>query len=354
MDNSLITIIVPVYNASEYLSKCLNTIINQTYRNIEIICINDGSVDNSLEILKEFHSYDKRIKIIDKKNEGVSIARNEGLSVAKGDYLIFVDSDDWIDLQMCEVALKAILEENADVVMWSYIREYPNKSLPKEIYRVDTKLLFNYKEVRGKLHRRFIGLIGEELSEPENADALCTIWGKIYKMDIIRENSLKFYDITSIGSYEDGLFNLYYFEHVKKAVYLPKYMYHYKKNNNESVTTQYNKKLYEQWDNLFNIMDQYIINKKYGKEYNQALDNRISLSILKLGLNVASSNKKSIEKIREIRKIITSERYMNSVKTLNLKYFAIPWKLYYGCAKRGNALGVYFLVLCMNKVIESR
>ena len=353
MDNPLITVIVPVYNAAKYLSKCLNTIINQTYKNLEIICINDGSFDNSLEILKKFHSYDNRIKIIDKKNEGVSIARNEALAVSKGDYLIFVDSDDWIDMQTCDVALKTILEENADVVMWPYIREYPNKSLSKEIYRVDTKLLFNYKEVKNKLHRRFIGLIGVELSEPENADALCTIWGKIYKLNIIKANGIKFHDIRSIGSYEDGLFNLHYFEYVKKAVYLPKYMYHYKKDTNESVTTQYNEKLYEQWNNLFNIMNRYILDKKYDKEYIQALRNRISLSILKLGLNVVSSNMTLIEKIREIKKIITSERYRNSIKTLNLRYFAIHWKIFFALCKINFASGVFMLVYIMN-LLRSR
>ena len=93
-----VSIIVPVYNVEKYLKRCLDSITNQTLKELEIICINDGSTDNSLKILKQYAHKDKRISIINKQNEGLSVARNTGMEAASGEYIGFVDSDDWIDL----------------------------------------------------------------------------------------------------------------------------------------------------------------------------------------------------------------------------------------------------------------
>lgn len=118
--NPKISIIIPVYNVEEYLPKCLNSVINQTLTDIEIICINDGSTDNSLEILNEFAKQDRRITIINKENEGVSKARNFGLKRATGKYLMFVDSDDWLELTACEEAYQTIEKDNSDLVIFNY------------------------------------------------------------------------------------------------------------------------------------------------------------------------------------------------------------------------------------------
>ena len=212
MSEPLISIIIPVYNVEKYLTQCLDSVINQTYRNIEIICINNGSTDGSETILKEFQKNDKRIKVINTVNEGVSIARNKGLEIITGDYTMFVDSDDWIDLETCEEVMKVVAKNEADVVMWSYIREFENKSLPKKIFN-ENEIVFKGNKVRN-LHRRFVGLIGKELSNIESADALCPVWGKIYKSSIIKKNKIDFVDIRKIGSYEDGLFNLDLFKNI--------------------------------------------------------------------------------------------------------------------------------------------
>ena len=105
MNNNLISIIVPVYNVSEYLPRCLDSLINQTYKNIEIILVNDGSTDNSLEICKKYAEKDLRIKVIDKENGGISSARNTGIAEASGEWIGFVDSDDYIEPCTYEIFL---------------------------------------------------------------------------------------------------------------------------------------------------------------------------------------------------------------------------------------------------------
>lgn len=116
-NNKCVSIIIPVYNASKYLEKCLDSIINQTYQNIEIITINDGSKDNSLEILNEYASKDNRIKIIDKENGGVSSARNIGIDMATGKYIMFIDADDYIEKDMLEVMHRQIEEQDAQICL---------------------------------------------------------------------------------------------------------------------------------------------------------------------------------------------------------------------------------------------
>lgn len=348
--NELISIIVPVYNVEKYLEKCLNSLINQTYKNLEIICVNDGSKDNGLAILKEYQAKDERIVVIDKQNEGASIARNVALERVTGDYLMFVDSDDWIEENTCEIALKTIHEESADLVMWPYVKEYSDTSQKKEIFNED-KIVFD-KERTKELHRRLFGLMEKELKHPENADALCTIWGKLYKTSFIKNNKIGFFDIKKIGSYEDGLFNIEVFANLEKVVYINEYFSHYRKDNVSSVTTVFKKELAQQRQTLFDWMANYIKANNYPQRYKLALDNRISFSVLDIGLNLLSSDKSKKEQKREIKEYLKSSNYKNAIKNLKLKYFKIHWKLFYWCAKHECVFGIYLLLKIIKKIVN--
>ncbi len=125
--NELISIIVPIYNVEIYLEKCLNSIINQTYKNIEILLINDGSSDNSLRICKKYQKKDKRIVLINKKNGGLSSARNAGIDKASGNYLLFIDSDDYIEIDMIEKLYNNIKSNNADISICNFFITKKNK-----------------------------------------------------------------------------------------------------------------------------------------------------------------------------------------------------------------------------------
>lgn len=136
MEKNLISIIVPIYNTEKYLRKCVNSIINQTYKDLEIILVDDGSSDTCPKICDEFAEIDNRIVVLHKKNEGVSAARNSGLDIAKGEYIGFVDSDDYIAPDMYEMLLTRILKENSDMACCNYLqvdencKSFPNQQLP--------------------------------------------------------------------------------------------------------------------------------------------------------------------------------------------------------------------------------
>lgn len=336
----LISIIVPVFNAEEYLAQCLDSILNQTYRDLEILCINDGSCDGSIGILKKYKNRDSRIVIIDKQNEGVSATRNVGLKKANGDYLMFVDADDWIEPYTCEKALVTLNDNNADIVMWSYVSEYGASNSPKTIF--PDNCVFERQEILNRLHRRFIGIVGEELEHPELADAICPVWGKLYKRDLIVQSGAAFIDLVEIGTYEDGIFNLETFFYADKVVYLNQCMYHYRRSNTTSVTSAYREELFGLWQNLYQRMGQYIQEKNLPEIYNEALQNRIALGVLGLTLNVSGARKSFFEKRRELREILKSEKYHTALISLDISGMPKKWKLFYGCAQYGNASALLF------------
>lgn len=349
MSEPLISIIIPVYNVEKYLSKCLDSVINQTYKNLEIICINDSSQDDSLKILERYAEIDSRIKVIVKENEGVSEARNRGLDVSNGEYIMFVDADDWIYLNMCELMYSEMQKNKADVVMCDYMKEFSDKT--KQNHTYDSDLYFSKDEVYHKLYRRMIGLYEDELSQPEKADNLCTIWAKLYKRNIIEENNIRFYDIRKIGTYEDGLFNLDVFKCSSSAFYVAKGLYHYRKDNGNSITTIQNKNIQAQHEKIHDYMLDYIDKYQLSDEFSAALKNRIALELLGYGLNIIGNDENSIKKIKEIKKIISNDRYKQAYKQLKIEYMPIHWKVFYGCAKLGFASGVYMLLICIKRMI---
>lgn len=347
--NDLISIVIPVYNVSNYLRQCLDSVINQTYKNIEILLINDGSTDDSLEICIEYKNNDNRITIISQENLGISEARNKGISASKGTYLFFVDSDDWIDLNACEIAYAKMKSLQLDVVLFSYYKEYSQKVESKFI--LPNEAQFEGKEVH-KLRRRLVGLYENELQNPEHADSLVTIWGKLYKSSIIKDNAISFEDCKVVGTAEDMLFNVHYFKFVNKAFYIHKCLYHYRKNNNTSFTTKYKSELQQQWKNLFYKLEQLLGDDKFDKEYKQAFHNRVSLSIIGLGLNELSASYSSFEKIKRIQNILSDERFKEAIKTLKLTYFPIHWKLFFFFVKIKFTIGVYFMLLGIRSIIN--
>ena len=170
-----ISVIIPVYGVEKYIRKCLESVVNQTYKNLEIIVVNDGTKDNSMEIVKEY-LFDKRIKIINKENGGISSARNAGLEIATGDYISFVDSDDYISKNLYSELAK-YMEEDYDMVKFG-------------ILTVDLK---NNKMIENK-SKQFENKTGEEAFDIlYKTDKMTEVaWGYLYKASFWKENNFKF------------------------------------------------------------------------------------------------------------------------------------------------------------------
>jgi len=343
----MISIIIPVYNVEKYLPKCLDTLVYQTYRDLEFICVDDGSKDSSLQILKGYAQKDSRFHIIHQENQGLSGARNTGIKAARGEWMMFVDSDDWLDTTCCEKALAAATGDT-DLVLFSYMREFANSSVPQYLFEQEA-ITFEGEQARW-LNRRLIAPIDKDLRHPEKIDSLSTAWGKIYRTKIIHDNHLTFVDTKVIGT-EDLLFNVYYFTYIQKALYLPAPLYHYRKNNITSLTSIHKPRLIEQWEELFHRIDEWIAPLNDTKMH-AALDNRRALCLIGIGLNIVSSPASLSTRYHQLSAFLHRDWYRKVIRQIPFSHFPIHWKLFYGCAKHKITLGVFILLQLMKMMIN--
>lgn len=210
-----VSIIVPVYNVEKYLRKCLDSLINQTLKEIEIICINDGSTDKSLEILEEYKNRDSRIILLNQENSGQSVARNRGIEIAKGEYIGFVDPDDWIDLDYYEKLYNAASTNDTDIAVGGIIR------------------------VTGIKKKKFLNFEKETLTDNANLKfELCDVpeksyvCNKIYKTQKLKEINLKFEEGRI---FEDCIFTPQALFFLEKMVTVPNIYYYYLRRGNSTV-----------------------------------------------------------------------------------------------------------------------
>lgn len=342
MTNPLISIIIPVYRVENYLSQCLQSVIGQSYPYLQIIIINDGSPDDSHLIIETFQKNDPRITVINKENGGLSAARNSGLDVAVGEYVMFVDSDDWVDKEICNIMINEALASDADVVMSSYVSEFSKSSVQK--INFDERKIFDQETFNG-LYKRIVGLTGSQLRKPESVDSLSSVWAKLYKTSLIK--GILFENTATIGT-EDLLYNLIILKKVQIAVCLPDILYHYRRNNVTSLTSGYKPALVDQWAVLYDKIFELIRDKN---ELIPAFNNRICLGIIGLGLNECNSPNTSRQKVHKLKSILNLQRYREAFNQLQLKYFPLHWKIFFFAAKHKLVLVLYPLLLAIKRII---
>lgn len=231
----MISVVIPIHNMEKYLDRCINSIIEQSYRNIEILLINDVSTDNSLKICKKFQKEDKRIKFFSMSHQGVSIARNFGIEKANGKYLLFIDSDDWIEKDTIEILYENI--KNNDMSICSYHRVFENYNLIDNIKKLENDIILSKTKtlkilfLNGKYKMNYQGFI----------------FNKLFKKKIIDRYNIRF--DKDICYNEDRLFVFNYLLHCNKPIYFSKYIgYNYYRREG-SVTNQkaYNEKMYTEF-----------------------------------------------------------------------------------------------------------
>jgi glycosyltransferase involved in cell wall biosynthesis len=209
MKRELVSVIVPVYNTEKYLKKCIDSILNQTYKEIELILVDDGSTDNSLEILREYERQDTRVFVIPQENKGVSGARNRGLEAARGKYIGFVDSDDYISLYMIEY-LVGLLEEGNDFASCGWIYETEEGEREQS-----TSGSIKEMETRNDILKCMF----------EQGGCAPNVCNKLLRGDVVREHGIRFPEGIKIG--EDMIMLCQYVLNCEKGVYDPNPLYHY-------------------------------------------------------------------------------------------------------------------------------
>jgi glycosyltransferase involved in cell wall biosynthesis len=250
-----VSIIVPIYNVETYLRQCLDSLINQTLKGIELICVNDGSTDNSLAIIQEYAQRDNRVVILSKDNGGLSSARNAGMKIAKGKYIGFVDSDDWVDFNMFEKLYNKGILKDADMVMCAVncVNE-----MTQEIENTDTyfqlscftekfnDIVFNHRDTKNFLF-----------------DISVTAWNKIYRRELIEKYNIIFPEGLI---FEDNPFFYETYFKAENVIIVRESLYYYRMNRKNSIIKKTNKKFFDVVK-IMDIIEETLINQCLFEDY---------------------------------------------------------------------------------------
>lgn len=323
--DDLITIIVPIYNVEIYMERCIDSIIEQTYKKIEIILVDDGSTDKSGDICDEYAKKDTRIKVIHTKNNGVSSARNKGMEIANGEWISFVDADDWIEKDFCEKMINETLKnQNIDMVCSGYNRVYPkrqetiNCKTPRIIYSAQEYLI--------------------KLLNVQNGYGFC-------HMKLIRKSCIKnirFHENIKVG--EDALFNMELVKNIHEIIILGQALYNYRFNN-ASVVRKYDPDYANKYQSAMIETKNYISSHyKNNSEVEGNYYNYVAYHVLLIIVNYCfnKENSKNLKEqikllkqvcnIDEFRQAIQKSSYNDLSITRSITLFTIKHKLYFVAA----------------------
>jgi glycosyltransferase involved in cell wall biosynthesis len=326
----IISIIVPVYNVEKYINRCIDSILNQTFYNFELILIDDGSTDKSGKICDDYAKQDKRIKVIHIKNGGVSNARNTGIILAQGDYLMFCDSDDYVERNWCSLHYEAITPGRR-ILPVSGIRFIYNIGKPKkEIIKSFPEILILDKSMYFETYKK--GLSG----------SLCC---KIYNRKIIEEKSL-FFD-ERVNRAEDLLFNLSYMSHMESFITIPTITYNYVHSNEYSLMNSYRKDLFDVTSNVYHAWSDFIKKFNIEKNYIEEFATYYYLNFINTLKNTFDkrNNESFFKKLKQNQYILNSTEF---IECINLADTSNEDSRYIKLIKKNN----YYLIWFVEQIIK--
>lgn len=244
----LISIVIPIYNVERYVSTCVQSVLKQTYKNLEVLLIDDGSTDSSATLCDQMKEQDSRIQVIHKTNEGLGLARNTGLQLAKGEYIAFVDSDDYIANDMIETLYERICLYQSDVCFCNYYRvesgkvPFSTEDNPKQAH------LYSKEEVKGLL----LNMICAPMKENLDIVFMPSVCMGLYSMSLISSYDMGFHSERELIS-EDLIFNLEFLSKARTVCYIPKCLYYYRYNPS-SLSKSYKKNRFELEKKQYNYL----------------------------------------------------------------------------------------------------
>lgn len=266
--NPYISIVVPIYHIPErYLRKCIESLREQTLREIEIILINDGSTSQNAQICDEYAKKEPKIVVIHQENQGVSVARNEGIKIAKGEWISFVDPDDWVEPDMMAKLYEMVRKNDSiDIAICSSYANYQDHEIKNSFYPKQGILTDQDKE---ELVLQIIGK-GSQKGYPKES-SIAVPWAKLYRKELLRQKNLQF--VPEMKKSQDAVFNLYAIEEANQIIYEEKYLYHYRKEEN-SITNRYDPHMVDYYRKILQEFERFIMLYEKGKKAQEALTYR--------------------------------------------------------------------------------
>lgn len=236
----LISIIIPIYNVEPYLDRCVQSVLKQTLKDIEIILVDDGSPDNCPAMCDEYAKQDNRIKVIHKKNAGLGYARNSGLDIALGKYIAFLDSDDFVDSRMYQILYETAHQDNLDTCYCSFIRHDTNGRNEKKT-EAETYIRFRGET---EISSFLLDMIGPDPSYHSDVKYMMCVWKAIYSKEVIDAHKIRFCSERQLVS-EDILFHLDYLPYARNIGFIPNHLYYYCINGVATLSNTYSREKFE-------------------------------------------------------------------------------------------------------------
>ena len=318
-----VSFIIPAYNIEDYIGKCLDSILNQTWQDFEIIVVNDGSKDKTGEVLDSYATKDNRIKILHKENEGVSAARNDGIKMASGEYILFWDGDDFAEKETCEELLQTMEENDVDTVVYGYYR-YKDGAVFETNYPLFDKEIYEGEEILDKMVPQFIGLsydkINDWLRGKENSLYVenPARWRIMVSRKIIVDNNLVFDTRLKVG--EDTCFISEYLSCAKRC-FVKQKCYYYLVTRESSTIFVYERKVMQKVQGKVNLLDGRTdltnrIKKRTGKDISDTWGGIAMMSAVQIGFMMAGKNPDHSfkERYAAYKNYVTDERVKQIVK----------------------------------------
>ncbi|MBE5919034.1 MAG: glycosyltransferase family 2 protein [Pseudobutyrivibrio ruminis] len=305
----LVSVIVAVYNVEQYIEKCLISIKNQTYTDIEVILIDDGSKDTSGKICEEIAASDNRFRVIHKENEGLGFARNTGLEYVSGDYVVFIDGDDFLEPNMIETLVKYQSETHSDMIICGFKR-YIDANQIKDISKIKEPVSFEgEKEIMEKI---LCPIIGNDASKNSNDGREMCVWTNLYSMDVIKRYNLRFVS-EKVYLSEDFFFNIPYIKHSKKITMIPECLYNYRYNP-ASLSNSYRPNRFTLLENFMERARTMLDDEGISQYSSKRLQRLYFLKFRKTLLQISAANISKAEKKDKVTLAVSAKQCIDALE----------------------------------------
>ncbi len=334
MKQCALSVIVPVYNVEEYLEQCLESVIGQTMTDMEIILVNDGSTDNSVEICQRFAEKDSRIKLLHQENQGLAAARQTGLDAAQGEYIGFVDSDDWLEPEMYEKMYTAAKENDADIVFCNVYRNEDKKEKP-----YFPAGLYDREKMEREIFPRL--LAGFDADGGENTIRWCN-WLRLYRKELIDRHQIRF--DKRFRRSQDLPFTFECTIHAQRYYYLAQeYLYH-NRMNYESLSKGYTKNMWGLIKPLI-VYLQNVVDGYEAYDFQSQMNRRAALFTFECceNENKPNNSRPVLQRLQTIRSIMNDPQARRWVCDMDTRGLSKINRLYAALFRQKLALGFYLL-----------
>ena len=344
-----VSVVIPVYNISEaVLRQCIDSVIRQKGIEIEIFIIDDGSEEECVKLCDSFKEMDCRIQVIHQTNQGVSVARNEGIKRARGEWIAFVDGDDWLESDMLSVMVEYGNKNAADIVLCDCYINYNKKQVKTHFFEEDELSLADSDKYRF-LMQVLCPRMGNDKASIVDAGVP---WAKLYRRSFLFEKNIFFN--KNLRRMQDNVFNLYAFEYANSIFYLHMPLYHYRKSVNSGIY-RYNPDISDIYEIYFKEVLDYIVYFDKDKSFKNALNYKIFFSIYVIMNNdILSKNNPSKYRVKKKKMlmVINSPYYEMAIKEMEVQYLNNIEKIFFNLVRHKFFMGMYLAVIIKKVVFK--